>query len=227
MIARILVAVCNASTTAFVTCARARTTVAASLFATLVPLSGCHHTIAKSDAVMCTPALRDSLLPKSQGPTDAQYRCACAMLPDLGGLYLDEDGTPTVVLRDVSKVRAAVAALYAAGLGNYDVRRLRAVHGEYSYTQLSDWQKALSAVVFRIPGVTHIGQDLRHNRLNIGAMSEEAKAQLRGTVAKLGIPNDAVVYEPGRIFRPLHSVPSWRPPADQAVGSAAGPRTSS
>jgi len=116
------------------------------------------------------------------------------IVPGFGGIYRNEEGGINVVLRDTSQLRSALEALYVAGLGMYDARHAHAVLGKYSYLQLSDWQMALTRVIFQIAGVTNIGQELMQNRLSIGVASEEAKAAVRERLAQLRIPEDAVIF---------------------------------
>jgi hypothetical protein len=135
------------------------------------------------------------------------YRCVDAMVPGFGGFYRDEHGVMTVVLSDPGQLRQAVHAVYVAGLGNLDLRKTRAVRGAFSYTQLSNWQMALTRVIFGIPGVTNIGQQLVHNRLSIGVATDEAKRRVLEIVTKLRIPANAVVFGPAIVGRSVRGAP--------------------
>jgi hypothetical protein len=117
-------------------------------------------------------------------------------VPGFGGFFIDESDTPTAFLTDGINRGAAMQTLNAElrqmGLSRGDVRVLPAV---YHWTELSAWHEQGTGAALAIDGVTWTDADESSNRVRIGVADLSAMAQVRGEMARLGIPAGALLIE--------------------------------
>jgi hypothetical protein len=125
-----------------------------------------------------------------------------------GGFYLDTQGTPVVYLRNgterINAERALAPFLSSQGLSP---SQLRVLPARYEWAQLEAWSSKASAGALAIPGAVFVDADEGSNRVTIG-VERGAQSRIRGIVARLGIPADAVVLqetEPIRLAATLRS----------------------
>ena len=117
-------------------------------------------------------------------------------IPGFGGFFLDRDGAPTVYLaRGASRApvdRALGAYVAARGLSTAAIRVRDA---QYGWQQLQRWQDAATQGAFDIPGTVFVDNDETSNRVLVGVENLGTAGQVRAAVARLGVPDDAVVVD--------------------------------
>lgn len=117
-------------------------------------------------------------------------------IPGFGGFFLDRDGAPTVYLaRGASRApvdRALGAYVAARGLSTAAIRVRDA---QYGWQQLQRWQDAATQGAFDIPGTVFVDNDETSNRVLVGVENVGSAGQVRAAVARLGVPDDAVVVD--------------------------------
>jgi hypothetical protein len=142
-----------------------------------------------------------------QSPHDPQVAFARA-IPGFGGVFLDQNGTPTVYLTDVGQrpaaERALAAELRAAGASPAQLRVLKA---DYEYLQLDRWFIQVVPQALAVPGAVYVDVDEGSNRLRIGIESRAAEAAIRGVAARLNVPSAAVEVE---VTDPIHFAATLR-----------------
>lgn len=132
----------------------------------------------------------------SQGsdlPSAAEF---ARQVPGFGGFFLNQDGTPTVYLTRGSSRAPAERALagYLKGRG-LATAAVRVVEARYRWQQLERWQAAATVEALAVAGAVFVDNDETSNRVRIGVENLSAMAQVRSAVARLRIPDDAVIVE--------------------------------
>jgi hypothetical protein len=111
-----------------------------------------------------------------------------------GGFYLDR-GVAVVYLKDGKErgnaERALAPFLRAEGIAP---SQLRVLPAKYDWAQLEGWFKRASAEVLAVSGGVFVDADEARNKVTIGVERGSA-ARVRGIVARLRIPEDAVIIE--------------------------------
>jgi hypothetical protein len=172
-----------------------RLLIAASLLAT-----ACHDASGPAGP-SATPDLTPPAALAVQGPTGEQVMLA-RQVAGFGGLFLDESGRPTVYLTDVRQRQAAERALAPiAQLHGFDASALQVRQGEFTYQQLDGWFGTASARVMSLPGVVWADMDEAGNRVRLGVESSAAAARARGLLARLGVPDAALVTQQSEPIR--------------------------
>ncbi len=117
-------------------------------------------------------------------------------IPGFGGFFVDQDGTPTVYLKDPRQLGAAERAL-ASTLTRLGATssRLRVKRADYDYLQLNDWHTRTIPAALTVPGAVFADLDEGSNRLRFGVETPAAESGVRAALARLGIPGAAVVFE--------------------------------
>lgn len=117
-------------------------------------------------------------------------------VPGFGGLFIDEDGTPTVYLTDLNQRAIAERALSAfAKSHGVAASQIRVKQGRFEHARLDHWHNRISPEVLAMPGVVFTDLDEASNSLRIGVEKSVPAAAVRGIAARLGIPEDAVIIE--------------------------------
>ncbi|HEX6941093.1 MAG TPA: hypothetical protein VF158_16870 [Longimicrobiales bacterium] len=129
-------------------------------------------------------------------------------VPAFGGLFLDADGVPTVYLTDPGERGAVEAALgdFMASRG-LSPSALRVREGRYGYARLDGWFRGASPEVLATAGVVFVDLDEASNRLLVGVEHAGAANAVRGALARLRIPADAVEI---REVPPIHFAATLR-----------------
>lgn len=117
-------------------------------------------------------------------------------VPGFGGFFLSRDGTPTVYLtRGSSRAPAErVLAGYLKGRG-LSTAAVRVVEARYRWQQLDRWQASATVEALAVPGAVFVDNDETSNRVRIGVENLGAMGEVRAAVARLRIPDDAVIVE--------------------------------
>ena len=114
-----------------------------------------------------------------------------------GGFFLDEQGVPTIYLKDAAQKENAGRALgryfHAAGINPL---QLRVVRGQFDWTELERWFALASSDVLALPGTVFADADEANNRVTIGIeRGSGAQGAVRSAAARLGIPAEAVLIK--------------------------------
>ena len=148
----------------------------------------------QNEPVAPTQPESPSFQPAIQGATDDPVSLARAV-PGFGGFYLDDRGIPVVYLKNAAErgnaERALAPFLRAQGLA---ASQLRVIPARYDWAQLERWSAQASTGVLGVPGGVFVDADEASNRVTIG-VERGASARIRGVVARLGIPQEAVVVQ--------------------------------
>ena len=117
-------------------------------------------------------------------------------VPGFGGFYLDATGTPTVHLTRGSDRGNAERALagYLASRG-LAAAALQVQEGRYGWQQLERWQEAATEAAFESAGAVFVDNDETVNRIRIGVEDLNSMGQVRASIARTGLPDDAVIIE--------------------------------
>jgi hypothetical protein len=133
-------------------------------------------------------------------PDDEFARVARAEVPGFAGFYLQNDGTPVVLLTDPAQRGAAQRYL-----AREFVRARRGRHANaptqpiflkaaYDFAQLKEWSEALHPMLAR-SDVFLIDVDEVGNRVSVGVQDASAIAAVRAEGARLGIPANALFVQ--------------------------------
>ena len=170
---------------------RSRTSFQA-LAAGVLVLAACsdqNPPVAPSDQPESSPAASSA-----QGPSDDPISLGRAVR-GFGGFYLDHQGTPVVYLKHAAErgnaERALAPFLRAQGLA---ASQLRVEPAKYEWGELERWFGHSSREVLAQPGAVFVDADEAANRVTIG-VERGSIARIRGVVARLGIPEGAVVIQ--------------------------------
>lgn len=114
-----------------------------------------------------------------------------------GGFFLDEQGVPTIYLKDAAQKENAGRALgryfRAAGI---NPSQLRVVRGQFDWTELERWFALASSDLLALPGTVFADADEANNRVTIGIeRGSGAQGAVRSAAARLGIPAEAVLIK--------------------------------
>jgi hypothetical protein len=117
-------------------------------------------------------------------------------VPGFGGFFLDSNGEPVVYLaRGASQAalqRALGAYLSARGLSTAAIHVREA---QYGWQQLERWQGAATEGAFSIGGTVYVDNDETTNRVRVGVENIGSVGQVRAAIARLGVPDDAVIVD--------------------------------
>lgn len=174
-----------------------------------------------STALVCGATLVSACTKRPEQPVDVQPSELdldgalveiAKVLPEFGGLYIDESGTLIVRMvgadtepqdpekRDTRIHRALSAVLGPDYIEQSDAMApgseygFRVVDAEYRVTQLSPWRRAADRTL-AMDGVVLTDLDERRNRVIIGVESLEMRAQVERSLRAENVPLDAVIIE--------------------------------
>jgi hypothetical protein len=117
-------------------------------------------------------------------------------IPGFGGFFLDRDGAPTVYLTPGASRAPVERALgaYAAARG-LSTAAIVVREGKYGWQQLERWQDAATQAAFDVAGTVFVDDDETSNRVLVGVENVGTAGQVRAAVARLGVPDDAVIVD--------------------------------
>ena len=138
-----------------------------------------------------------------QGEPDDPVALARSV-PGFGGFFVDEQGTPTIYLRDAAQRGAAERALTpwftAQGRAPATMRVRKA---DFDWAALDRWFTQASVEALGIQGVVFADADEARNRVRIGVEHAAAAARVRVVLARLGVPASAVNVDVTQPIRQL------------------------
>ena len=138
-----------------------------------------------------------------QGEPDDPVALARSV-PGFGGFFVDEQGTPTIYLRDAAQRGAAERALtpWFSAQGRAPAT-MRVRKADFDWAALDRWFTQASVEALGIQGVVFADADEARNRVRIGVEHAAAAARVRGVLARLGIPASAVNVDVTQPIRQL------------------------
>jgi len=155
--------------------------------------SACSDTTQPNTTTNQTPSALD--LRTAQQP-EADPNGLARGVRGFGGFFFDQQGTPTIYLKDAAQrgnaERALGAWLHARGL---DPSALRVLRGDFDWADLEQWQAQASEQVLGVAGAVFVDADEASNRVRIGVERGAAGGQARAAAARLGIPASAVIVQ--------------------------------
>jgi hypothetical protein len=151
----------------------------------------------------------------SQGPDLPSAAEFDRQVPGFGGLFLNRDGTPTVYLtRGASRAPAErLLAGYLAARG-ISTAAIHVAEARYGWKQLERWQESATVEALAAPGAVFVDNDETTNRVLVGVENLGAMGQVRAALARLGIPDDAVIVQRAD---PIHQVATLQNVVDRPV----------
>lgn len=133
-------------------------------------------------------------LARAQGQSDDANALARSV-PGFGGFFYDAQGHPTMYLTSSTARGAAERALapylQRHGLASSQIQTRPAAH---SWDQLERWHGRVSPSALAIRGAVYVDADEALNRITVGA-ERGAVGQVRASLARLGLPADAVMVQ--------------------------------
>jgi hypothetical protein len=162
-------------------------------------------TSCSDDSTQPNPA--DQATPRAvsipQGSPDDPVALARGV-PGFGGFFVDEQGRPTIYLKDATQRGAAEKALTpwftSRGRNRAEMQVRKA---DFDWADLDRWFNQSSGEVLSVAGAVFTDADEARNRVRIGVEHAAAAGQVRNVLARLGIPAAAVSVE---ITEPIRQV---------------------
>jgi hypothetical protein len=139
---------------------------------------------------------------RSSRGIDATFRRLEASVPGFGGYFLNENGVLVAYLKNPSNAEALRSSLQSMIVAREEyvynplesVKEIEIRQGQYSYSELSDWQSALSQSFGRIEALSAIDADEAHNKLAIAIIDPTAESTVIAEADSLGIPREALSF---------------------------------
>src|SRR5262245_34709414 len=117
-------------------------------------------------------------------------------VPGFGGFFLDASGEPTIYLaRGASRAPAERALGAFMGARGQSAAALHVREARYGWQQLQRWQDAVTNGAFSVNGTVYVDNDETTNRVHIGVENIGTRGQVRAAIARLGVPDDAVIVD--------------------------------
>ena len=125
-------------------------------------------------------------------------------VPGFGGFFVDEQGTPTIYLKDAAQRGAAESALtpWFSSHGRAPAT-MRVRKADFDWEALDQWFTQASVEALGVPGVVFTDADEARNRVRIGVEHAASAAQVRVVLARLGVPASAVNVDVTQPIRQL------------------------
>lgn len=157
--------------------------------------SGCvdDRQSSSSQIVGTSPSAVLALAPPTQRTYDDVLADINVDAPGFGGIFLDDEEEPVIVLRagaDAQRARAAVIRAMTRLPGRAGAP-LHVVPGQFEFAELRSWLASYVSSGIS-DGVTMLDVNERRNRIVIGVDRVSRAAELRRTLNSLGVPAEAV-----------------------------------
>ena len=119
--------------------------------------------------------------------------------PGFGGLYVDS-GIAYVYLLEPSQGVAEELVLNQLGRESFErLHEVRALKGQYTWTQLTEWYESISSDIREIPATDVVSIDRHTNRLTIEVRKEQessAESKISDVLSRHDVPYEAVILLP-------------------------------
>ncbi len=192
--------------------------LATSVGSALVLVSCTDHT----DPAAPTDHSPDPALATLQGGADDPIALGRSV-PGFGGFFLDAQGAPTVYLKDPGQRGNAVRALEpffrARGLAGGQLKVRRA---DYDWAELERWYSRAGKEALALPGGVYVDADEASNRVRIG-VERGAAGRIRGALARIGVPDAAVIVEETEPVRYAVAPPKPKPGSGSSLQGVVRP----
>jgi hypothetical protein len=160
--------------------------------------------LTSSDTELASLLASESGSPRGEdarGGGSALFDRLAAEIPGFGGLYRTERCAVNIVLTDYSQAEHAVRVVKAAidplvARSCPDGIRAHPVEGQFTYIELQRWLHAARPLL-DIRGVNGVQVNYAQNRLVVLVSSHAVVAAVKEALARLGIPEAAVVFQGG------------------------------
>ena len=117
-------------------------------------------------------------------------------VPGFGGFFFDEQGVPTIYLKEASRRGSAERALQPFfSVRGVNASALRVRKADYDWASLERWQGQASTQALSMRGTVYVDADEASNRVRIGVERGTPAAQVKAAVARLGVPASAVIVQ--------------------------------
>ncbi|MFP2927994.1 hypothetical protein ACLESO_22900 [Pyxidicoccus sp. 3LG] len=173
-------------------------------FAGMLSLSACGETggAAKSgDSLQVQKTTAALQAVAKAGNADEALLALEQSLPNLGGFYLDENGTARVLLTgkadaaeraSAEAIGNALSGQRASLRGNASLRRSTVIEeARFRFSELVNMRDR-SVEVLNVPGAQTLDADEKRNRVYVGVQSAEAAQGVRDWWAKRGLPPEGL-----------------------------------
>jgi hypothetical protein len=127
-------------------------------------------------------------------------------VPQFGGMFIAADRALQYYVTDTSPavLKSAESAIHEfMGASRIPAAGIRAVQGQYSYTQLREWHQRHRLISLAIPGVVMTGIKESQNRLMIGIERPEVRSDVERALNGVGVPTAAVSFQVMEADSPL------------------------
>jgi hypothetical protein len=159
---------------------------------TVLLASACSDTSQPTSPSDQTPS--PAPLTSLQGPDDPV--ALARKVPGFGGFFYDAQGTPTIYLKDAATRSTAERALQPFfSVSGTSPTAMRVIKADYDWVSLERWQAAASTEALAKRGAVFVDADEASNRVVIGVERGTAAAEVRATIARLGVPAGAVIVK--------------------------------
>jgi hypothetical protein len=146
--------------------------------------------------------------PSDANPSEPTLRqfddpiAAARQVPGFGGFFFDEQGQPTIYLKD-SRLRASAERALGPVLSANGVSAaaLKVRPADFDWVSLERWQGLAATEALALRGTVYVDADESRNRVTIGIERGTSAAQIRSVVERLGVPAKALTVEVVEPFR--------------------------
>ena len=162
------------------------------------------------------PDLPPDLARAGQGQSNDANALARSV-PGFGGFFYDAQGTPTMYLTSPvargQAERALAPYLQQHGVAAARIQTRPAAH---SWDQLERWHARISPEALNVAGAVYVDADEALNRITVGA-ERGAVGRVRASLARLGLPADAVVVQEAQPITFAVAAPKPKPGGGQSL----------
>ena len=156
----------------------------------------------------CADGATDPLRPEAaptQQVSASDLDALAQAIPGFGGVFLDENGVPTVYLTDPSQ--KALAERVLSGYTREQGSTLQVRQAAYGYQDLDRWYQASWGEVMALPGTVFSDLDEANNRLLFGVENAAAVRGVEQSLRARGIPAGAFEV---RVVPTIHQAATLR-----------------